>query len=433
MKDIEKEFAWGYYLCSLRQFYSISQKEMAKILEISPSTLSKVEQGQRNMKNEKVKLALTYFENQFSDYHFDKSLSKLSQSEKILEEALEDFIHLTYKNKLQKYENYLFESSNRDCFGFFNYKLVEIFYLTFIKKDTLEAIRQLFDLNCFQDDRRLSILYDLFGCALDGKDYDTLKQKLLYLKKAKRLCQETDHFEDLIGLIDYHIIRRYKELGMPEKTLSIFPECKQFLQNANAYIRLISLLAVEGCIYQQLNLYSSATTIYWELEKSCELLKTNLEMKSIAYDNLAWCEFVQQHFRQAIHYATYSYKLKSTFPDIYIILSFANIKLTQIQEALKWIECYKHQERISTREKFIGQFLYLLEKGIKSQKEGKNLIQDIDIEEIIQNLPFFHDVELEIALYPFLVDHYSYFKQYKTALKYEHAYNDYLLSNFCIH
>lgn len=433
MKKIEDDFSWGYYFCALRQFYGISQKEIAQEIGISAATLSKIEKGQRKMKEDKVKLVLNYFKKSYPDYCFDPSISKFEESDKILQEAFDDFFYRTYYSKINKYEDYLSDSSNRDSFGYFNYRLIEIYYLAFQHRETLKEIKQLIDLGCYLDDYHQALLYDLYGYAIDGKDKETTEKKLVYLYKARILAHSAGNGNRLEGLINYHIIRRYKDLSKPDKCLPMIEECKSLLQKENSYIRLLHFLATEGTIYQQLNLYSLASKVYIELLKNCRQVKSEQNLVRIAYDNLTWCEFAQTKYLSAVEYAQSALKNGSMFPDIFIVLSYGNLQIGKGNEALKYIKLYFQQERSTIREKIIGDFLILVKSCVESWKVKSNHVSEVLINQIIESLPIVRGIELELALYPMLSEHYTFFNQYKKGLYYEKLYSNYLRKEFCVH
>lgn len=71
-KKYRKERFYGAYIHRLRKYYEVPQKDLAKILHISNSALSRMEFGKLNMDLDLFDHAIEYFEKYDPDYKFNR-------------------------------------------------------------------------------------------------------------------------------------------------------------------------------------------------------------------------------------------------------------------------------------------------------------------------------------------------------------------------
>ena len=68
------------------------QKDLAKILHVSNSSLSRMESGQLNMGEDLFDHAILYFEKKDPAYKFNRKIAQLGESEQWVDRCVQDFI-----------------------------------------------------------------------------------------------------------------------------------------------------------------------------------------------------------------------------------------------------------------------------------------------------------------------------------------------------
>lgn len=417
---------YGAYILDLRKEYEISQKELAQILHISNSTLSKMESGQQNMDLEIFNFAIQYFEMYDRHYRFNKEISKLKEAEEWVNRCVREFIDLTYENKLYEFKRYLQNENNKHSFAYFHYKLVYSFYHLFLGKGSMKEVQHLIDSQYFINDYYLAILHDLWGIIEDTSDPNMIRKQIRALQKASSLAQHICR-KDLSGLIEYHLIYRYRDIGQFLDALDLINQCLENLQQAGAYRRILTVQMNEGILYRNLNLYSKAIKVYQNIVNNYSQIKDPIIQKEI-FDNLAWCEFMQQNDEEAIAFALKGLSMGSLFPDLYIILAFSNYRLKNYEQAKRFAKEFIHKKKIEDPQKrsyFIKLFMKLLLSILESEPDITNLSS-----QILSMLPQYHAVELEIPLYCLLIDHYQKQNDFQAVIQYQNLLIQYLLHNF---
>lgn len=101
-KKYRKERFYGAYIYRLRKYYEVPQKDLAKILHISNSALSRMESGKLNMDLDLFDHAIEYFEKYDPDYKFNRKIAQLEEAEQWIDRCLQDFINLSYFEKLDE-------------------------------------------------------------------------------------------------------------------------------------------------------------------------------------------------------------------------------------------------------------------------------------------------------------------------------------------
>lgn len=233
-----------------------------------------------------------------------------------------------YFEKLDEMKIYLDQENNKHSFVYFHYKIVESFYDLFRNTGTAEAVKEIIDLEYFVGEYYLAILYDLLGILEDSPNLEVIGSQIQYLQQALRYAQTIDHF-GFVGLIEYHLIYRYDDLNKPIQALELVENCKDHLQRAGAYRRILTVQMNEGILYRKLRIYSKAIKIFTNLSINKDQIMDPM-IKTAIYDNFAWCLFMQEKDEQALDYAIRSRSLKSSFLDIYILLVFFQLSFETI-------------------------------------------------------------------------------------------------------
>lgn len=417
-----KERFYGAYIHALRKYYEVSQKDLAKSIHVSNSTLCKMESGQQNMDMEAFDHAIQYFEKHDSDYHFNRNISKLEEAERWIDRCLQEFVNLSYTNSLNEIKHYLENEENEHSIAYFHYKIIESFYNLFTKKGTMKDIEDIINTQYFASDYYLAILYDLYGMIEDSADTKVIENQILFLQKAHSYTERINR-PDLSGLIEYHMIYRYDDLNEPLYAFDLVKTCINHLQLAGSYRRILTVQMCEGILYKKLNIYTKAIDIYKKLANNIMQVNDPRIQKEI-FDNFSWCEFMQKNDKEAIKYALFSLETGSSFPDLYIVLAFSNYRLGQYEQAEQFAKEFIEKNLNSERAKFIGLFMQVLLDVLHNK-------QDISEQEqkLISMLPKFRAVELEIPFYSLLIDYYRNQNNLEQVAIYQDQFIQYLLSN----
>ncbi len=422
----DKERFYGAYIHDLRRYYEVPQKDLAKTLHVSKSTWSKMESGQQNMDYGMFHQCIDYFKKIDSDYDFNEKVSKLSEAEQWIDFCLQGFINLSYFDKLDEIKNYLDQEENKHSFAYFQYCLIEQFYDLFSNKGSMKAIEKLIDSGYFLDPYHLAILYDLNGIIEDFTIVSSIQVQIEHLKTALSYAKQSENIA-LIGLIEYHLNYHYSDVNDLIRAMDMVEQAKDHFQRSGCYRRLISVQVNEANIYMKMRIYSKAESIYKSLSIQREQIKNDF-LESTLYENLAWCNFLQENDEKALDYALQAKEEGSTFPDVDIVLVFSNYRLKRFEKAREFAKSFLKKDSTSERAKFIKLFMHLVLQVLDSKTDPCDLADQIQ-----SQLSSFQMVELEIPFYTLLVDFYQSEKKYEQALKYQGLLVNYLKFDFNNH
>lgn len=406
------------YTQHLRKYYEVSQQDLAKSLEISNTSLSKIEAGKQEMDEKTFKKVIEYFETIDSKFHFSFDMSYIAKTEAFIRQYVQAFVMMTYKKKLFELETFLNEQAICHSFAFFYRELLEILYDTFKEIDCTKRVQHLLDLQYFTNDYYLALLYDLLGISEITMNAEVLKRQNKALKTALFYCRGIRE-DGLHGMVLYHFILNLKMTNNPE-ALEYFNECEHILQKAGAYLRLTHSKLNKGNLFTSLRFYSLAQEAYADLE----LLLNHSDDDSLilrVYESSSWCSLLQGKYEEAIEKARKAKRLGSRFPDIYITFAYGYYKLGDIQSAEHSITRFRHSFSSEPRVSFINSFFTVLERVMENK-----IVPDYLIERLFKKLPDFRDVDLEMVLYPLLSDHYYSLGSFQEAYLIQKRWNEYL-------
>lgn len=183
---------------------------------------------------------------------------------------------------------------------------------------------------------------------------------------------------------------------------------------------MIYLKLNKGNIYAELHLYP----LLKKYSKCLRILNHKSMKKSISskiYGSYSWYLLVQRKYEEAVEKAHKAIKLGSHFPDLYITIAYGNYKLGNVDTAKQTISRFRNQFRSDSRADFINLFFSLLEKVLENKR-----IPDYLIERMLKKLPNYRDVDLEMILYPFLIEYYQSNEEWKNTSLIQDHYIDYL-------
>ncbi len=396
------------YTQHLRKYYEVSQQNLAKAIQIPNSSLSKIEAGKQEIDEKTFKKVIDFFEKIDEDFRFSFDPDLVEEVESWIRKSVHAFLMMTYESMAYEIKPILDNSKYLYSFAYFHIRLLQGLYDNFLDIDCMEQIKELIDSDYFQDHYHLAILYDLYGISVYSMNRKTLKIQNEALQTALGYCI-TMETEDLRGLVLYHIIMNKKIARDFGPSLGYFEECENYLQKAGAYRRLIYPKLNKGNIYAELHLYNVAEQIFKSLENSQSQIDERDIIPQIS-ECLSWYSLVQGKYQIALSYAKKSRKLGSNFPDIYLTLAYANYNLEDFNASRQSIKQFRETFSHDMRVVFINQFLVLLEKRMDQKPLPAPLI-----ERLLNQLPDFRDVELEMILYPFLTAYYQSIEDYKNA------------------
>ncbi|WP_276945029.1 helix-turn-helix domain-containing protein, partial [Dubosiella newyorkensis] len=84
-----KDRFYAAYIQELRKYYEVPQKDLAKILHVSNSSLSRMESGQANMDVDLFNHAIEYFEKYDPDYKFNRKIAQLEEAEQWIDRCVQ--------------------------------------------------------------------------------------------------------------------------------------------------------------------------------------------------------------------------------------------------------------------------------------------------------------------------------------------------------
>jgi len=371
-----KDRFYAAYIQELRKYYEVPQKDLAKILHVSNSSLSRMESGQVNMDVDLFDQVIEYFEKYDPDYKFNRKIAQLEEVEQWIYRCVQDFIHLSYFEKLDEMKIYLDQENNKHSFAYFHYKIVESFYDLFQNTGTVEDIKKIIDTQYFVSEYYVSILYDLYVIIDDVAD---------------------------------------------------LKNCKDHLQQAGAYRRILTVQMNEVILYRKLRIYSKAIEIFTNLSVNKEQVIDHQILTSL-YDNFSWCLFMQEKDEQALEYAMRSRELGSSFPDIYIVLVFSSYRLKRFDQCRQFAQEFIDQERKEDRALTIKLFMQLMIKVLNQELD----VFDLEAQ-ITSLLPFYRAIELEIPFYSSLIDYYLQQNDLEQVIVLQEKLTQYLKFNNAFH
>lgn len=414
----EKTVFFKKYIQHLRKYYEIPQQDLAKMIGINNSSLSKIEAGKQEMDEKTFRNIIKYFEKLDPEFTFLFDISLVEETERLIKQYIQSFIMMTYRPKIYELEVFLNKKKYWNSFAFFHMELLQALHDNFKNIDCTEFVKSLIDIHYFSDDFHLAVLYDLYAVSAYSMEKQILKQQIDALKKALGYCQSADAI-GLKGLILYHLILKQKTSN-DMLALQYFEECEYNLQKIGAYRRLLYSKLNKGNIYTTLGLYTLAEEIYKMLEKSQSQIDEKIIIPKI-YECSSWCSLLQEKYEEAIEKARKAERLGSRFPDIYITFAYGYYKLGDIQSARQSITRFRNAFSSEPRVSFINSFFTILERIM----DDKN-VPDYLIERLFKKLPDFRDVELEMVLYPLLSDYYCSLGSFQEAYRIQKRWNDYL-------
>lgn len=419
MKMNEYAKFYRLYTQHLRKYYGFSQQDLARSIKISNSSLSKIEVGKQEMDEKTFKKVISFFEKIDDEFHFDFDPLRVDEIEEWIQKGVNAFVMMTYDAFAFEMKEILEDPKYLCSFAYFHRQILEYLYDNFKDIDCMEEVKDLIDIGYFEDDYHLAVLYDLYGVAVYSMDKKVLDWQRDALNTALGHCYKVGS-EGLHGLILYHLIMNQKISGNTIFSLEHFDECEHYLQKAGAYRRLIYLELNKVNIYAELHLYPLAEKIF-EMLKNTQSQIDEKSINSKIYGSYSWCALIQRKYEEAVEKAHKAIKLGSHFPDLYITIAYGNYKLGNIDTAKQTISRFRNQFHSDSRADFINLFFSLLEKVLENKR-----IPDYLIERMLKKLPNYRDVDLEMILYPFLIEYYQSNKEWKNASLIQDQYIDYL-------
>lgn len=422
MRNYDFSRFYGAYIRTMRKAFGISQKEMAKIGGMSNTSLSKIEQGERIMTKSTFRQCIAYFEEKESSYRFSEEIAQIEEAEHWIEVCVQRFLDTTYCTNLDDVKQRLREKERSHSFAFFHWRLLALFLQVMHDEDCEDELRELLAIGWFQESAHQSLLYDLLGVSKDPASVKTLQDQIRALQKARSLAWDA-HCAPLIALTDYHLVWKHSRYQRT-KAFLYFEEGEKFLNRTGAINRLLHFKLNQGILYRRLQMNELALSVFRSLLESSPSI-SNPDLKQRILENLAWSEFVLEHFESAIQTARQAIVHHNEFPDLAIVLVMSPFHQKKLDKARIELERFLAKPVLDERSALIHDFLELVQKIMRDEPGIAPFATRIE-----SRCASFRDVELEDSLYWILSEYYESKADYKTALHYAKKRSLYLKAAF---
>lgn len=386
------------YMKYLRDEFYIGQSEIADSLYISVSTYSKMEQGNKTIRNEDFEAVIRFYEHKKEGYSFCFEEEKKKQANALIRKCITAFVYRSQKDLVPELKAYLNDPSSLHSYAFFETKLIETTYEYFTDQEFQKRLPFLIQHMDLFDQTARSFIYDLQGLS-KLRTYD--ESAIDCFQSAKALSVLI-HIPGWLGLIDYHLIITYLRAMLPHKAFPLFEESGRDFQNAGAHRRILNLRFNQAQCLMKMKLYEEADQIHLNLLQTYDQVDTK-RFAAMIYVNFSWSQFIQKHYQEAINLSRKAVELDYDFCDLYITLAYSFYKLGEIPSALAAIEQYKIQERTDDRSKMVLLFLEVLESFLLKKYETF----EHQAQQLVPKLAQWKDLEIDPFVYEMLIAHYK--------------------------
>lgn len=274
----------------LRDEFYIGQSEIADSLYISISTYSKMEQGNKTIRNEDFEAVIRFYEHKKEGYSFCFEEEKKKQANALIRKCITAFVYRSQKDLVPELETYLNDPSSLHSYAFFETKLIETTYEYFTDQEFQKRLPFLIQHMDLFDQTARSFIYDLQGLS-KLRAYD--ESAIDCFQSAKALSVLI-HIPGWLGLIDYHLIITYLRAMLPHKAFPLFEESGRDFQNAGAHRRILNLRFNQAQCLMKMKLYEEADQIHLNLLQTYDQVDTK-RFAAMIYVNFSWSQFIQKH------------------------------------------------------------------------------------------------------------------------------------------
>lgn len=299
-ETITKNTIIGAYFRYQRILQNISLSDAAKSMKMNKGFLSDLERGNRHFPEGTI--------NQFNDFYltnFQQNEKTYSQSYDLLNNAFLSYFQLNTaleKEYLTSYKS--IPEKELHSYGFFTYKLVELFYQVRLANDS-DIICQLIsvltnNLNVFSNEEK-AIFFDICG-EYYMQNYSTLFNAEECFKKSNSYCSKSSI---IYALNIYQLFIIFEQTNRCAYALLNLPRVKDELKHTHSYAR--------ECI---LDIYSAKCLIQLGLN---DIAQENLHV--IQYSNISRIFYEDATIKRILHRAlSFSYIQSQKYEEVLLLL-----------------------------------------------------------------------------------------------------------------
>lgn len=318
------------YLKFLRKSMDYTQSHMASILNISPTSYSRIESGRQLLKEDEF---LVFMNNKVIIDKYGLFSPQMSFVQNI-DRGLENILELFELKKLSENKSILINlltSVPHHSYCFFKVQLLQT-VLDLINGDSLKNYRKLLTLySSSMSNLELALGYDLL--SIDCSYHLDAIKEMEYINKAFNFAVTAGH-KFLITIIIYHKIQCYTENGNYSEALLILENNINLLNELRSYKWELAVQNLLAMIYMNLRFFDKADFILNKILLHYESMQ-NEEGLSRAIENLAWNNVVRGQYKKGIDYIK---QLKTTdylSENGWILLPFSLYMTGALDKSLK--------------------------------------------------------------------------------------------------
>lgn len=399
------------FIKSIRMDYGLSSVAIAKAIDISPTTLNRIEKCQTPCSKEIFSHVLKHFSELIPDFKFfdDHEAKNIVYSE--LKIWLQKYVDYSFEENLLEFKSFLEGTFLRYSPAYFEVKLLDCFY-EFLLQRTYNGILSFdVDIDLLQSvipDEFLYLAETLRGIANHTfiRNFETAK---LNYVNAYKYGLATGNLA-LSAMGQYHLIMINLATMNHLEALPLFDSCSATFQKVGAYRRLVILDTYKATCYQNLGLYDEAIEILKTIETKTPQIEVPYIRMSIN-ENLMWLYLKKSCFDESLKCIELARDYSSVFPDLSLAAAWDIYNLRSPEECLQTINKEVSLLSDDKRSSFVKSVLELMKSAIEGCEEELEL----QYQNIKRILPIFKNVAADPIIYSFMIDFYERKQDYRSA------------------
>lgn len=404
-KELELRRILGAYLKYQREFDDLSLNYVSESLNINKGYLSEVENGKRNLSYNHYDEIMDFYDIKFN---FEKNI--LEEITIKLYEILRNYINANIVSEKEIFKE-VFQDKNRysDSYGFFVFKLIQLFYHIRFQIDNtceIDELKELIKKYLFlYTEEEKAIFYDILA------QYYIIRKKYSksydYLIKAREVCPDITNVTALRATILYHITIVLQRLNKPSLAFICCREAMNEFRKEKIYNRLFYLDIYEGNCLSRMQLYLEAEKVYLSVLENTFFLN-DARLTCTIYDNLSWNCLKNKKYEDSIFYAKKSIELGNNSDDAYTHIAYSLFKLDKKSECIEFINNLEGDN--------INEFSRMLNNIIlyRILNEDRKLLYEL--EQYYDGCKVNGDYEMELLVRNLQLDFYKEKKDFEAAV-----------------
>lgn len=408
----------------MRKQIGLSSAELAHSIQISPTSLCRIENCQRPCNQSIFESALSIFSQYIPGFHFNFSEEVKDLASQQLKIWLVKYLDYSFSEDLEELERFINNPEYRNSTAFFEVKLLECF-LEFFKTNRQKGIllfqNDLPLLESYLSNEFLFLAYDLMGTSHHFNLRES-EEAIGYFRKAASFIQETNG-SGFTALAQYHIIVSLLAEMDHISVLPLFDACIVSLQKVGAFRRMAFLETYRGICFQNLSLFFEAEEIFKNVETKIPQVNAPY-LRQTVNENLMWLYLKQERYVESRKCIEQARIYHSTFPDLSLAAVWDSYNLDDSQKCLEVIAQELSLLQNTSRSNFVRSVLDLIALAV----HGNEFALRKQFEKVKEALPQYKNVEADFIIYSVMSDYYYQRADYKTALSFEQMKTQFLLS-----